>query len=191
MSNKTSSLPLQAGIAVLVEGVGDYFHLLDTTSGIDIEFLMNGAVVSSAQNMELGFFQKPKGGFSALRFTSAAGQTIKFYAGFGDGGYNRTTGAVSLLNVAGPYAQTSKSVTNVNQLLSAANLLRRVGIIQNNSAAAVLRVTFDGSAATATHGLRIMPGGSEQVPDYAPTTAINAMMETADATAGNVELIEG
>lgn len=188
---KTLSLTFTAGQIITVDGVGSQVYLLATSSGVDIEFLQNGNVISAALAMEFGFYHKPKGGYTQLRFTSAAAQTIKVMVGQGDGGYNRSSGVVVITNVAGVYTELSLSVTNASQLISASNLNRRAGLIQNNSAVAALRVTLDGSAATAAHGVRIMPGGFLQIPDFATTSAVNAMMETADATAANVEFIEG
>lgn len=188
---KTISLPLVAGQAVRLDGLGDYFHLLETVEPVDIEFMFNGQVQGEARSMEYGFFFKPTGGFSALGFTSATTQTIKYAIGIGDGGYNRTTGAVSILNQQGAHTETQKSVTNANQVLMAANAARRGGLIQNNDAAAVLRVTVDGAAASAARGFRVLAGGVFNLSDYAPSGAIYGCMETATGTLNNVEVAEG
>lgn len=91
----------------------------------------------------------------------------------------------------GAFTQGRASVTNVNQVLIAADAARRYLLIQNNSLTAVLRVKLDGSAATAAAGFRVPVGGVLEVPNYAVTGAINCMMETADATAANVEFVTG
>lgn len=98
---------------------------------------------------------------------------------------------VTVQNVNGAFTQGRASVTNVNQVLIAANAARRYLLIQNNSATAVLRVTLDGSAATAAAGFRVTQGAVLEIPNYAVTGAINCMMEAADGTAANVEFVTG
>lgn len=91
----------------------------------------------------------------------------------------------------GAFTQGRASVTNVNQVLIAANAARRYLLIQNNSTTAVLRVKLDGSAATAGAGFRVTQGAVLEIPNYAVTGAINCMMEAADGTADNVEFVTG
>jgi hypothetical protein len=188
---KTLTINLTAGELLQFAIMGNYFHLLESTSGVDIDFMRNGSVESSSRNMEFGFFSKPSGGFTGLNFKSTTTQTIKIAAGFGDGGYNRTTGSVQIIGNQGVFTQTSKSVTNAAQVAAAANTARNSIEVQNNSAAGVLRVRVDGTAASVSSGLRLQPGQSYVPQGYVPTGAISVCMETADATADNVEVIEG
>lgn len=111
---KTLNITFTAGQRIPLNLVGDYLHLLETTAGIDIDFLRNGAVIGTASNMEYGFFSKPAGGFDGLAFTSATIQTIKIAVGIGEGGYNRTTGAVSITGtvpVSGAFWQSVQPVS--------------------------------------------------------------------------------
>lgn len=104
------------------------------------------------------------------------------------------SGSVNVSNfpaLGGAFTQGRASVTNVNQVILAANANRKYLLIQNNDAAAVMRVTLDGSAATAAQGFRIDAGASLELSQFNVTGAINAMMETATAAAGNVEIAEG
>jgi D-lyxose ketol-isomerase len=75
--------------------------------------------------------------------------------------------------------------------LLAANSSRRYLLVQNNDTAGVLRVTVDGNAAAAGEGFRLQPGESIEFPTVAPSSAINAIMETASAVVDNVEFVEG
>lgn len=188
---KTITIDLVAGVRKNIYVLGDFFHLLETSAALDIEFISGGNVVDTAYQMEFGFNAKPEGGFTELGFTSATNQTIKIMVGQGDAGYDRLTGTVQIIAQQGSVTQTGKSVTNANQQLLPANTSRKYMFIQNNSAASVLRVKLDGNAATATEGIRIQPGGWFEMPVRLTSLAVNAIMETADATANNVELIEG
>lgn len=188
---KTLSIYLVAGQRKNIYALANFLHLMETTAPVDIEFLNEGAVYGIAQGVEFGLKARPDGGFTELGFTSASNQTIKIFVGVGDGSNDRMTGAVAILNQQGAHTQTQKSVTNASQLLLAANATRRGGLIQNNDAAAVLRVTVDGVAASTTRGIRIQSGQFYEMPSYAASGAIYGCMETATGTANNVEVVEG
>jgi hypothetical protein len=98
---------------------------------------------------------------------------------------------VTVQNVSGAFTQGRASVTNVNQVLIAANAARRYLLIQNNDASAVMRVNIAGNAAAAGQGFRVQAGGVLELSGFQSTQAINVMMETATAAAGNVEFSEG
>lgn len=187
---RTKFLKFTAGQTIHVDEVGTYFHLLETSAPISIGFVKDGAIFADAVDIEYGYFSEPAQGFSGLEITSASAQTIKIATALGRGGYNRTTGAVSIVSQQGSFSQTQKSVTNANQVALAANGTRKYLLIQNNDAAAVLRVKLDGNAATATSGLRILAGQSLELQNFVSSSAINVMMETATATANNVEVVE-
>lgn len=188
---KTKYLTFTAGQTIHIDEVGNYFHLFDTSAPITIGFVRDGSIFNTASLVEYGYFAEPKDGFTGLEITSASAQTIKIATAQGRGGYNRMVGAVSLTNRQGAFTQTQLSVTNANQVALAANAARQYLLIQNNSAAAVLRVKLDGNAATATSGLRILAGMSLELQGFVCNSAVNVMMETADATANNVEVVVG
>lgn len=98
---------------------------------------------------------------------------------------------ISEFNNAGAIYQNSLSITNVNQTLLIAKAKRKYLLVQNNDASAVLRVTLDGTNATATKGFRVSAGGVLEIPNFQATQAVNAMFETATAAANNVEFVEG
>lgn len=91
----------------------------------------------------------------------------------------------------GAATQGRATVTNANQQIIPANAARRWLLVQNNDAAAVLRLTVDGSVASATNGFRIQAGDSMEIVDWQPTGAINVFTETAGSGAGNVEFAWG
>lgn len=186
---RTLSIAIAAGQTIEFNIGGTYFHLLETASGVDIDFKQAGAIFASAINMEAGFFSAPQNGFDSISFTSAAAQTIKVAIGKGSGGYNRTIGSVQLTGQQAPFVQGRVNLTNANQTIIAADLTRRYLMVQNNDAAAIMRVKLDGNAATAAQGFRIQPGGYMELAGYACNGAINVMMETATATAGNCEFV--
>lgn len=180
-----------AGSSVRFHEVGSYFHLLETVSAVDVNFYKRGAIFAEAKGMEGGFFSSPKGGFDSIEIVSAGAQAVKFAISDGTGGYNRTTGAVQVSNTGGAFTHAQASVTNADNTILAANANRRYCLIQNNSAAGVLRLVLDGTIATTAKGIRLQPGASYEVPSYCMTNAIRACMETADATANNVEVVAG
>lgn len=186
---KTKSILISAGKTVHIDENATYFHLLETSAPIDISFVRDGAIFADAKGIEYGFFSEPSGGIHGLEITSATAQTIKIATALGRGGYNRTTGAVSIIQNQGAFTHTQKSVTNTNQVGLDANAGRKYLLIQNNAAAAVLRVKLDGNAATATAGLRILAGMSLELQGFVCSGEVNVMMETVDATANNVEIV--
>jgi hypothetical protein len=99
--------------------------------------------------------------------------------------------AISQIVNNGAAVQSRVNLTNVNQVLLAANENRKYLLIQNNDAAAVMRVTLNGSAATAAQGFRIDTGASLELSQFNVTGEINAIMESATAASNNVEFAEG
>lgn len=210
---RTMSIDFAAGERIPFETGGSYFHLLETVAGLDIDFIRDGATIATATNMESGFVSKPEGGFSAFAITSAAAQTIKIAVGRGDGDYKRMFGSVTVSGVPhvivdalpavvisgtvsvapvnkGASDNFQKTVTNANIELFGAYAGIKYLLIQNNDAAAVMRVRVDGGVASATIGLRLLPGESYE-PPFLPTMAVNAFMETPGSGANNVDIILG
>jgi hypothetical protein len=186
---KTLTIAFTAGQLITFEGAANYFQLLETSSGVDLEFQRNGATVAYAIGMEFGYAVKPEDGFNSFTIKSASAQTIKAVVGNGDGSYNRNSGVVQIIGQQGVFIQNRVSLTNVNQVLIAADLTRKYLFVQNNDAVAVMRLKVDGTAALVGAGIRIQPGGSYEPVGFMPTGAINAIMETATAAVGNCEFV--
>ena len=179
---KTLTINLTAGEYLPFYIKGNYFHLLETAASVDVDFLRNGGVVSEARNMEFGFFSKPEDGFDSLGFQSATTQAIKIAVGFGDGGYNRTTGSVQIIGQADTMTQTAPPVTNASGLLLAANASRRLLIVQNNDTVGNVFLNLAGAAATVAGGLQIAPGGSLILDTHLPASAIYAIGDIVSNT---------
>jgi hypothetical protein len=205
------TIKVSPGAAYELAVAGDYVRVRESAVNLIIENTTNSEKIEVSQGDDFEFTP-----FQNLRIShdDAAEQTIKLIVSKGKkagsaqvGGSVSLTGAVELGDVTlaaletinignkdavnGAFTQGRVSVTNANQVLIAANANRRYLMLQNNDAAAVLRVTLNGNAATAAQGFRVQAGGVLEVPIFAVTGAINCMMETATETAGNVEFVEG
>lgn len=199
MSNQTQNF---AGATTWeINQPGSYFTTLATNLGINVRFYKGGAQLSQSQitgllaGLEVDFTKQAEreGGavFDRVRIDVLGADTVGILISDGSVRYNRAAGSVSITNTGGVKTHTQASVTNAAQTIKAANAARRSLFVQNNSATAVLRLRVDGTAASATIGTRIQPGQGYEEPAYCATGAISAFMETADATANNVEITEG
>lgn len=186
---KTLNITFLAGQRIQLELIGNYIQLLETSSGVDIDFMRDGGVFAQALNMEFGFASKPEKKFTALAFTSAGAQTIKIAVGAGDGSYNRNSGVVQIIGQQGAATQAQKTVTNASGLLLAANAARKFLYIENNDAAGDIFVTIDGGAATIAKGKKIPPGGYWMFDTWSPSAAVYAIGSIASNA--NVVAIEG
>lgn len=74
---------------------GRYFHVLKTTSPIDLQFVKEQRRVEEASQVEAGFVRRSPCQF--VEVTSASAQTIKVWVSDGDGEYNRTVGDVTII----------------------------------------------------------------------------------------------
>ena len=88
----------------------------------------------------------------------------------------------------------AKSVSSASEAIAAANDNRRSLTITNLSTTAMLTVAL-GQTAVSTKGYNLAPaadathpGGSVTITDY--TGAVNGIMSAADATTGNVAIVE-
>lgn len=186
---KTPVIAIGAGQTIEFFGGGNYFHILTSSAPLNITLKRREAVIAQAEGVGYGYKNKPRDGFTGFTIYSASAQSVQIAVGDGDDEYNYITGVVALLN-QGVFTETQSSVTNADNTIKAANAARKYLFVQNNSAQ-VMRLTVDGAAATATRGIRLQPGQSYEPVGYIPTGAIRAFMEVADATANNVEVIEG
>lgn len=203
---------MTAGQTVKFTSIGNFLRVLEAKDAITILTYKNGQIYTESERVFGGFAEKFDEQFQQVEVYSATAQTVQLVIRLGSivsydvsptGNVNvtnpvaldaATLAALETVNVGnngGAFSQGRANVTNANQVLIAANANRRYLMLQNNDAAAVLRVKLDGSAATAAQGFRVQPGGALEIPAYAVTGAINCMMETATAASGNVEFVEG
>lgn len=183
------TLKIAAGEVFELAGVGDYVRVRSSAVDLIIEQPDSNEQIEVSQGDD--FQLEP---FRRLRISHANGaeQTVKLIISKGKkAGSAQVGGSVNIGNNQGAFTQGRVSLTNVAQTLLAANAARRAATIQNNDAAQVLRYTLDGSNPTATAGFRLQPGESYDVPAYACTGTIKAIMEAATAAVNNVEFSEG
>lgn len=185
---RTVSVTLAAGESKPFNLLGNYFQLLETVAGVDVSFVRHASIFSTAENMEFGFFSKPSGGFDGLEIKSATAQTIKFVVGFGDGGYNRTTGSVSIIGQQASFAQSLNTVGAVSAPLVAARATRKTLLIQNRHATESIYLALDGTSATVAGGVQIAPDSVLVLDVINPSGAINAI---ANAANNSIVVVEG
>lgn len=190
---RTSSYRIPAGEKIEIAAAGNYVQVRESAVDLIIEHPEKNEKIEASQGDDFQFTD-----FSRLYVTNTGGvdATVKLTiskdkkAGSAKvGGSVNVAGSVTLAN--GAMTQGRASVTNADQAIIAANASRRYLLVQNNDAAAVLRVRLDGNAATASQGFRVGAGDSLELSTFAPTGAIHCMMETATAAVGNVEFVEG
>lgn len=189
----TQSIIFTAGQTVKFYELGNFLRVLNATANLTIRTYKNGAILTEAIGVSAGYAEHFDEPYQALEIYSATAQTVQIASRLGSQVYydQAPNGNVSITNNNGAFTQSRVSLTNVNQQLLAANTTRRYLMIQNNDAASTMRLTLDGSTATTIIGLRIDPGAAFDLSQYNPTGAINAIMETATATANNVEIVTG
>lgn len=197
---RVQTIKIAAGESFDLAANGDYVRVRSSAVDLNIEQPDSGEIIEVSQGDDFQFTP-----FSRLRISHADGaeQTVKLIISKGKkagssqvsgsitGSVTVSSGTVAISNVNGAFTQGRASVTNTNQTIIAANSSRRYCLVQNNSVSAVLRLRVDGVAATTSQGFRLQPGATLELPAFCTTGAINAIMETADATAGNVEFVTG
>jgi hypothetical protein len=194
---RTIQVKIAAGATEELAVTGDYVRLKLAPYDVTIENTQTSEKVEGSQGDD--FQLSP---FTGLRVTNLGGVDSVFKLTIATGKKAGSapgviSGSVAVSNfpagsaLNGAFTQGRVSLTNVNQVIIAANANRRSLIIQNNDAAQVMRVTLNGVAATAAQGFRIPAGDSLDLSDYLSTGAVNAIMEVATAAAGNVEFAEG
>lgn len=191
---RTSTFTVPAGTSQEISLAGNYLLVKQSAVDLIIEHPEGGEKFEASQGDD---FQISN--FKSLIITNndASDQVVKLTVATNKkagsakvGGSVNVAGSVTLKN--GAMTQGRATVSNgANVPLLAANNNRRYLMIQNNDTSANLRVTFDGNAATAAQGFRVGPGDSLELPTFAPTGAINAIMETVGSGANNIEFVEG
>lgn len=174
---------------------GEYFKILSATGPVDVQSdfgRLNSLVTGQ------GLAKNP---FSSLYFTDVSGAPNTLRVLVGDSDFiDGVTGdvnvqnfpalqLVSVQNNQGAFAQAQETVTNASTVMLAANAARRYLLIQNNDATGIIYVNLTGAAATALNGVKLGPGASLEIANFAPTAAITAIGSLA--TQSNVIAVEG
>lgn len=204
MALTQTNIIIAAGETLEFRDVGDFFRILKSSIVLDVHYFRNGALIVDAEGVSAGYWEKFAEPYDQIKIVNrtAGPDTISIVSRLGNSvGYDMPpVGNVAVTNIPhvitdnsvnGAFSHAQASVTNADNTILAASASRRYVLIQNNSAAAVLRVVLDGTAASATKGVRVQPGASLELPFWAATNAIRACMEIADATANNVEIVTG
>lgn len=184
---------INANTQLVLDIAGNSFYSdADTTNG--------GNAVIHFQDTNLGisaapFFVSPgfiaNVGFTKLLIenTAQAGKRIRIFYGVDidfQAGVNSSisiSGAVSVMSqVRKIFSQSNTTAGIASAQLLAAKADRDYLLIQNTHATATIYVRLDGASATVANGIKIGPGGSLELSNTVPVSAIFAISDTAATT---------
>mgnify|MGYP001457245525 CR=1 FL=1 len=167
---------------------GKYFALIACNNACNIRFYKGGKKLDlgeingilSGLECTMGDIADPSPAFDRVQVEATGADTVTIGIGNGQARYNRGGQSnVTVLNVNGPFAQAAATVTNASAQLIAASATRRYALIQNKDVTGNIWVNLAGAAATTANGIKIGPGGSLEIPSFAPTGAIFAIGDIA------------
>ena len=187
----TTPISLTASQLYEQRGVSDFFRILAASHPVDLLFYKSGKEVAKAMSVGEGYAEKFADGFDMFKIQNGANaQDVQVVARLGNEvSYDKSpNGDVTVTNTSGAFTQSEPVVTNAVSTVLTANTARRYLLVQNNDAVASLRVTVDGSNATASHGIKLAPGGSLELSNYVPTGAVKVI---ADQLTAIVTVVEG
>lgn len=171
---------------------GDFFRLLSCPFPVEVRFYRNGTEVSRAEAVTEGYAERFVGGsFDKVTIINGAtGQDVQAVIRAGNEvSYDQPpTGAVTIKNTGGAFAQSTVAVGAASVQLVAANALRRYLLVENKHATLTVSVNLAGAAATVAGGVALLPGESLELQGYVPTGAVNAIASGAGAS---VVVVEG
>ena len=176
---------------------GKYFTTLACTNPINVRFYKGGKQLDLGQisqllaglEVTLGNIDDTDAAFDRVEIDVSGADTVQVGIGNGQARYNRSQGSVAVTNVNGTMTHVAQTVTSASAQLLAAKANRRYLMIQNNDATGVVYVRLDGTAATITTGIKILPGGSYELQGFVPTGAVMAIGSIASNA--NVVTVEG
>lgn len=168
-STQIYDFAIPAGQSRQLQASGSFFRVMTATGLLEVI----GDTFGSLYPLDVG--QGLRGQeYTSLTLKNRSGSTITGTILVTDGEFidTKLTGSVAVTNNGGVFSMSAFSLTTASVVLLAENLNRRYLLVQNNSASNALYVRLDGQAATATSGLRIASGGSLEIFNYVPTSAI-------------------
>lgn len=143
---------------------GRYFRILASGQPVDVNLYQRGIVVYQAEQVDVGFYSLPEGGFDRFEVVSAGAQTVKVAISNGQGGYDATN--VTMLLASSIVDSAPVSVGVAATLLAAANSSRKGLRFYNDGA---FDVYLGGSGVTVANGvIRLAPGATYIEDDAAP-----------------------
>lgn len=190
----TTSVTLGANERHEKREVGDFFRLMEAELPVNVTFYRDGKKTKEALGVRAGFAEDfEDGGFDRVDILNGATPNdVQFVVRLGSRiEYDvPPIGQVEVVNTSGAFTQSEPAVTNAagGVVVLAANPIRRYLLVQNNDALANLRVTLDGSAPTATHGIKLAPDGALEMSNYVPTGQVRVIADQATAA---VTVVEG
>lgn len=145
---------------------GRYFRLLGSSTPVDVNLYQRGVVVYQAEQVDVGFYTIPEGGFDRFEVVSAGAQTVKVAISNGQGGYDATNITSTVMLASTIMDQAPVSVGVAATLLAAANSARK-GLRFFNAGAA--DVYLGGGGITTANGvLKLTPGSTYLEQEAAP-----------------------
>ncbi|CAN7409245.1 hypothetical protein [Acidovorax sp. LjRoot194] len=181
------TVPANGAYRLLV--AGDYFKLMTATGAVNVQAdwgELRGLI--GGQGLE-------ESNFSYLNFTDVSGASnpIRVFIGdkkFIDGLGGTINVGTNNVPLSAAFANLQKTVTSTSAQLLAANANRKYLLIQNKDTAGNLYIGFGAGAVTAANGIRVIPGGSYELPGGICTTQeIRAIGDIASNA--NVTTVEG
>ncbi|CAN7402700.1 hypothetical protein LJR129_002489 [Acidovorax sp. LjRoot129] len=163
----TFSVPANSVYQLQVSG--EYFKILAADGAVDMRAewgTLKGLI--AGQGLETTPFQR-------LEITDVSGSSnnIRLFIGdekFIDGLAGSVTVSQMVVPRSSAFSNLNKTVTNASAQLLAANAARQYLLIQNKDTAGNLYISFGAGAATVANGVRIIPGGSYELPGGVCTT---------------------
>lgn len=190
----TVSVTLSANQRLSVQEKADFFRLMEAELPVSVVFYRNGQKFAEADNVRSGYAEDFAGThFDKVEIVNGATPNdVQYVMRLGSRvEYDvPPIGQVDIVNTGGAFTQAEPAVTNAagGVTVLAANPIRRYLLVQNNDALANLRVTLDGTAPTAAHGIKLLPGGALELTNYSPTGQVRVIADQATAA---VTVVEG
>lgn len=145
---------------------GRYFRLLGSSTPVDVNLYQRGVIVYQAEQVDVGFWTVPEGGFDRFEVVSAGAQTVKVAVSNGQGGYDATNITSTVMLASTITDKTPVTVGTVATLLASANSARKGLRLYNGGTADVY---LGGSGVTTANGvLKLTPGSTYLEQEAAP-----------------------
>lgn len=181
------SITMSAGVALEFTEAADFVRVFTAPEDTQVIFYAAGREVGRAENVGGGYSEKASEPFDKIRIVTASGGLVQFVMRLGNEvTYDKPPSAGGN---QGAFTQTQATVTNASGVLLNASNTRRYLMIQNNDATGIVYVTLDGTAATTTKGVKLLPGAALELANYVPTGEIRAIGSIASNA--NVIVIAG
>lgn len=173
---------------------GTYFTTLQCTNPVNVRLYKGGQLLDLGSiNGLLAGLEVFEVEFDRVQIDITGADVVQIGIGKGNARYNRQNAAVAVTSskqsISAAFANSQKTVTNASAQLIAANTARQYMLIQNNDNAGIVYIGFGATAVTALTGVKILPGGSYEMPATQNSQALQAIGSIASNA--NIILVEG